>query len=378
MHHLQRREWLQLFGMASLGLGLSSFSPTLSGASGQEMNESQIKRLLYNENPYGPSRKARKRIIQNLDRSNRYATFHKYDLNAIKQLIARQEGLKPGNILLGHGSFELLTWLAVHFGVGEGEIIVPSPTFDVVGNIGRKIGARVISVEVDDDFKMNLTEMEERMTSNTRLVTLCNPNNPTGTSIDKAAMTSFCKRASKRCPVLIDEAYIHYLPDWRKQSMGDLIAEGENILIARTFSKIYGMAGLRVGFLMGPEKLIAELESKFTMGFPGNMPNSLSIAAAMEALKDHKFVDASRELNNRNKTALYEVFQDLSIQYLPSDTNFVYFDVGEFASFRSFMRKNDIVLAGGWPTKSNWARVTIGTEKEMEYFVDKVKTKGWL
>lgn len=378
MKNWNRRDALRMLGLSSLSMSLTSFSSPLIGEADAKTNEEEIKRLLYNENPYGPAEESKKLIAQNLNRSNRYCTFHKYDYQALKELIAKQEGLKPENILLGHGSFEPLTWLATHYGMDSGEIIVPSPTFDVVGLIGRKIGAQVVPVEVTNDFKMNLSEMDGRVSSKTKLLTLCNPNNPTGTNIDSNALKSFCQLISKKCPVLIDEAYIHFLPDWQKQTMAPLIAEGNNVLIARTFSKIYGMAGLRIGFLLGSSEIIAELESKFTLGFPGNMPNVLSVVAAIGALKDTDFVNQSRKRNAEGRKQLYKAFDKLDIKYIDSQTNFVYFDVVKFSAFKTLMRKNNIVLAGGWPSKANWARVTIGTPEEMDYFVSKIKDKAWM
>ncbi|MEL6536023.1 MAG: aminotransferase class I/II-fold pyridoxal phosphate-dependent enzyme, partial [Bacteroidota bacterium] len=115
--------------------------------------------------------------------------------------------------------------------------------------------------------------------TNTSLVTVCNPNNPTGTSLPTAALRSFCETVSEQATVLVDEAYIHYLQNWRGHTMAPLVGKGKNVLVTRTFSKIYGMAGLRMGFMLGPAQLIQELEAKYTLGFPGNMPNSLSVAA---------------------------------------------------------------------------------------------------
>lgn len=378
MKNWNRRDSLRMIGLTTLGLGLSSFATPLIGNTATNSDAEDIKRLLYNENPYGPSEESKKMIAQNIDRSNRYCTFHQYDYQALKELIANQEGLKSENILLGHGSFEPLTWLAIHFGRNNGEIIVPSPTFDVIGLIGRKTGAKVLPVEVTKDFKMNLPEMESRVSAQTKLLTICNPNNPTGTSIEPRELKNFCREVSKKCPVLIDEAYIHFLPEWQKKSMASLIAEGSNILVVRTFSKIYGMAGLRIGFLMGPADIITELESTFTLGFPGNMPNALSVAAAIGALKDSDFVKQSRKRNAEGREQLYKTFDALNIPFIKSQTNFVYFDVVKFPAFKALMRKNNIVLAGGWPSKPNWARVTIGTPEDMDYFVSKIKDKGWM
>ncbi|MEL6275289.1 MAG: aminotransferase class I/II-fold pyridoxal phosphate-dependent enzyme, partial [Bacteroidota bacterium] len=165
---------------------------------------------------------------------------------------------------------------------------------------------------------------------------------------------------------------------WTTQTVAPLIKEGANLLVSRTFSKIYGMAGLRIGFLMGPGILIKELENQFTLGFPGNMPNSLSVAAAIGALQDDNFIISSRQKNATSRENLYASFDQLGLKYLPSTTNFVYFDVVDFPAFKRLMQKHQIVLAGGWPSKPNWARVTIGNHQEMNYFQDRIKGKTWL
>jgi len=383
MDTTNRRQWLKksLATSAALGLfPLHAFSEINNGHYGTDntSKKNDVKRLLYNENHLGPSKNVERIIKQVISRSNRYATFYEYDAKTLKQLIAKQEGLKPENVLLGHGSFEPLIWAATHFGSKGEQIIVPSPTFDVVGLFAKKIGAKVTPVEVDLDFRMNLTEMEARISADTSLLTLCNPNNPTGTIVETEKLKSFCRLVSDKTTVLIDEAYIHYLNSWRSKSMASLIAEGKNVLVTRTFSKIYALAGLRIGFILGPDTLIAEMEKKFTLGFPGNMPNSLSVASAITALQDDLFLEISRNKNIEIQHTFYNELDTLGLNYIRSKANFVYFDVKDFKAYKELMLKNKILLAGGWPTKSNWARVTMGSENDMSFLFDKMKGKKWL
>ncbi len=383
MDTINRRQWLKNSLAATAGLSLFSskaFSQINGASYGLEssLETDTVRRLLYNENHLGPSKSVQKIINEVVLRSNRYATFYKYDYKALKELIAEQEGLKPGNVLLGHGSFEPLIWAATHFGSKGEHLVVPSPTFDVVGSFARKLGAKVSAVEVDADFRMNLGEMESRLTANTSLLTLCNPNNPTGTTIETERLKTFCKLISDKTTVLIDEAYIHFLDSWRQKTMAPLIAEGKNVLVTRTFSKIYGLAGLRVGFMLAPEELVSKLESKFTMGFPGNMPNTLSMAAAITALKDDAFMVKSRSYNNQVRDKFCERLKEHGLKYTPSATNFVYFDVGNFKAYKDLMWKNKILLAGGWPSKPNWARVTMGSEDDISFLFDKMEGKKWM
>ena len=379
MDTTNRRQWLKSSLGASMALSLFPAS-TFSNFNhdNRKIAGDGVRRLLYNENHLGPSKNVQDIINEVAFRSNRYATFYKYDYKALKQLIAEQEGLKPENVLLGHGSFEPLIWAATHFGSKGEHIVVPSPTFDVVGSFARKLGAKVSAVEVDTDFRMNLSEMESKITASTNLLTLCNPNNPTGTVIETEKLMSFCRLISDKTTVLIDEAYIHFLDSWREKTMAPLIAEGKNVLVTRTFSKIYGLAGLRIGFMLAPEELVTSLESKFTMGFPGNMPNTLSMAAAITALQDDAFMEKSRSYNNQMRDNFCKTLEERGLRYIPSDTNFVYFDVKDFKAYKQLMWENKILLAGGWPTKPDWARVTMGSEDDINFLFNKMEGKKWL
>ncbi|MEM9685668.1 MAG: histidinol-phosphate transaminase [Bacteroidota bacterium] len=379
MKTINRRQWLKHSAAVSAALGVFLLAGFEDATIPEDINEEdEVRRLLYNENHLGPDGSVKKVIREVLHRSNRYATFFSYDAKALKQLIAEQEGLSPENVLLGHGSFEPLLWLATHLGSKGEHIIVPSPTFDVVGLFARKIGAEVTPVEVGPDFKMNLDDMEARIAGKTSLLTLCNPNNPTGTNVEPGRLRSFCRLASAKTTVLVDEAYIHYLDSWRTHTMAPLIGEGKNIVVTRTFSKIYGMAGLRIGFMLGPPELIKAMETKFTLGFPGNMPNSLSVASAIAALRNNTFVTSSQKKNSAIRSAFYRELDTLQLKYMRSNTNFVYFDVTDFKAYKALMWKHKILLAGGWPTKPNWARVTMGADRDMEYLLDKMKGKKWL
>ncbi|MEM7509948.1 MAG: histidinol-phosphate transaminase [Bacteroidota bacterium] len=377
-----RREWLKKSLLTSAaGFGVMSGVDVFGQPSSDTRSalvDPGVKRLLFNENPLGPSHIVKEVIQETLHRAGKYATFYKYDFMALKRLIADQEGLSPENVLLGHGSFDPLIMVSSHFGANGGEIIVPSPSFDVVGNFGRKIGASVKPIEVGEDFKMNLPAMEAAISSKTNLLTICNPNNPTGTSCNSEELASFCRSVSDKAHVLIDEAYIHYLPSWRSQTMAPLIAEGRNVLVTRTFSKIYGMAGLRIGYLLGPAELIGKLEAQYTLGFPGNMPNSLSIAAAIVSLEDEAFLKTSRAFNEARKADFYSVLEDMGIPYLKSDANFVYFKVEKFKAFKSLMWESKILLTGGWPSKPEWARVTMGSVEDMAFLVEKMQGKKWM
>ncbi len=341
----------------------------LEKSTNNRTKDDSVVRLLFNENPYGPSKNVLDRIDQVKARSHRYATFYEYDFLKLKSLIASQEGVEPENIALGHGSIQPLIWTAILYGGQGKEMLVPEPAFDVVGTYARKMGTTVKPVRVDANYRINLKAIEAQVTSSTDLVVLINPLNPTATSVPTEDLKAFCNNVSKTCPVCIDEAYVHYLgEDWPKRSMAQLIKDNPNIIVTRTFSKIFGMAGQRMGFIMGSKEFIQRIESDFMMGFPGNMPNSIGVAAAMAALEDRDFLNQSRARNGEMRQFVYNELNRIGWEYAASDANFVYFNTGDFAKFKSKMNANKILIAGGWPAMKDWGRVTIGNEKELETF----------
>lgn len=385
---ISRRHWLKnatvlSTGLGSLALGGKTFAHSENSlASTDPLSEpaEQYIRLFYNENPYGPPAGALAKVMEVANRGNRYATFATYDFDVLRAKIAAEEGLTKDHVLLGHGSFQPIIWLAQHFLQKGGEIIVPSPTFDIVGMYARKLNAKTRAIEVNEKMEMNLVEMEKAVTDQTTLVCVCHPNNPTGTLVDPSQMNDFCETVSKKAPVLVDEAYIQYtdaVPNWRDASMVKQIKAGNNVIISRTFSKIYAMAGFRVGYLLGQPDLIKSLTDRFTLGFPGNMPNTLSVAAAIGALEDTTFVDQSKQKNAAAKAIFYQQLEKLDLPYIPTQANFLYFKVPNFPVFKQLMNDNKILLAGGWPSKPEWARVTFGKPDEMKVFYEVLKQEKW-
>ena len=382
-----RRNWLKnasclTIGFGSLALGLPPFRSSIL----KDLNtsppphEERFIRLFYNENPYGPSPNALSKLMEVANRGNRYATFAQYDFDVLREKIAQEEGLTKDHVLLGHGSFQPIIWLAEHFIRQGGEIIVPSPTFDIIGMYARRVKGTTKAVEVNEQMEMNLPEMEKQLNTKTALVCICHPNNPTGTLVNPKQLRDFCESIHKRCTVLIDEAYIQYVDafsNWREASMVDQIRAGKNVIISRTFSKIYGMAGFRIGYLLAQPAVINTLSDRFTLGFPGNMPNTLSVAAAVGALEDDAFIRDSKQKNQAAKMEFYKKLDQLNISYIPTQANFLYFNVQTFPPFKKLMNDNRILIAGGWPSKPNWARVTLGSPDDMKAFYALLESKKW-
>ncbi|MEJ7738378.1 MAG: histidinol-phosphate transaminase [Chitinophagaceae bacterium] len=235
-------------------------------------------RLLANENPFGPSAKAKKAITEAIELSYQYPRDSR---QALEEKIMAYEGLKTGQLLMGAGSSPLLLAAALYY--GKGTIVSATPTYEDLLRHAEQLGTKVIRVPLTADHVYDLDAMEKVIDSKTSLVYICNPNNPTATVADTAKLKAFCERVSKKTTVFVDEAYIDYLDDPKSVSLIDSVKKGQNIVVARTFSKLYGFAGLRVGYLVAQPETVTKL-SMYTAG--GQSISATSLGAAVAAYQD--------------------------------------------------------------------------------------------
>jgi histidinol-phosphate aminotransferase len=333
-------------------------------------------RLLANENPFGPSKKAREALIAEIDGSFRYGFEKKSEFAA---MLARDYGLtemseggwggpRPLQVMLGAGSTELLLAASVVYGQNGGRILSAEPTYMSLVRTAQNAGAEWDTVPLTKDFKHDLNALADAVSDKHSLVYICNPNNPTGTTVDPEELRAFCKEVSKKKPIFIDEAYIDYTPDPAKYSMADLVAEGYNVIVTRTFSKLHAFAGLRIGYTLAQPDVIKEM-SKYSNG-NGNI-SSTSMAAALESYKDMEYQQYAKEMNTKSKQFLYKTLEDAGYEYIPSDTNFVLFPVRiDSQRFRSEMMKRGVGVRSWSFSNQEWCRVSIGTLQDMEYFAE--------
>jgi histidinol-phosphate aminotransferase len=331
-------------------------------------------RLLANENPFGPCKKAKDALITEIDDSFRYGFEKKGEFAA---MIAKDFGLtemdergwggpRPMQVMLGAGSTELLLAASVVYGQNGGRILSAEPTYMSLVRTAQNVGAEWDTVPLTKDYKHDLNAMADAVSDKHSLVYICNPNNPTGTSVDPEELREFCKVVSKKKPIFIDEAYIDYTPDPVKYSMADLVAEGYNVIVTRTFSKLHAFAGLRIGYTLAQPDVITEM-SKFSNG-DGNI-SSPSMAAAIASYKDVEYHKYAREMNEKSKQFLYKTLEDAGYEYVPSDTNFVLFPVRlDSERFRAEMMKRGVGVRSWSFGNQEWCRVSIGTMQDMEYF----------
>ena len=349
--------------MIPVSENIKSISPYVPGKPIEELERelgiSGSIKLASNENPLGPSPKAVNAVRKALEGLNRYPDGSGFYLS---QALAKNLGVDLNQVILGNGSNELIE-LAVRTFVQPGEEVVSAdPSFVVYRMITQAAGGTNVVIPCKE-MRHDLDAMAERITPRTRIVFIANPNNPTGTMNTKAEMDRFMDRVPDHVLVAVDEAYYEYVesPDYPR--MYDYVKAGANVIILRTFSKIYGLAGLRIGYgITKPE--IADLMNKVRQPFN---TNTLAQTAALAALADRKHVEKTVTLNNEGKQLLYREFERLGISYVPTETNFILFETRlDSKELYGGLLKAGVIIRPMGPKR---LRVTIGLPEENKRFI---------
>jgi len=320
-------------------------------------------RLSANENPFGPSPKAKKAIQDAIDGSFRYPFMHFSDLTA---KIAAFEGIDKEQVMLASGSSPLLKAAGMYYSKDGGNIVVGDPSYDDLIRTAVSFKEQIKKVPLTSDYKLDLDAMEKAVDADTKLVYICNPNNPTATVVDTAKLKSFCERVSKKTMLFIDEAYIDYLEDPQSVTMIDAVKKGQNIIVARTFSKLYGFAGLRVGYIIGQPDTLKTLgmytEGAFSISAP-------SLQAAIASYQDQEFLQGAKVKTLASRQFLYDTLKKEGYEYIPSSANFVMFPIKmDGQKFNQEMMKRGVSLRFWKFNNKDWCRVSIGTMDEMTAF----------
>jgi histidinol-phosphate aminotransferase len=319
-----------------------------------------------NENPHGPSRKA----LEAMTKSQRVAARYPDTLeSAVTEAIAKLHGVAPENVLLGCGSSEILRIADMAF-LGPGKnVVVAEPTFEAVLAYARVTRAEAVKVPLTQDFRHDLEAMDKACNAQTGLVYICNPNNPTGTIVTREELGSFFERAPQFAFILVDEAYHHFVEDPRYASAFEWVRSPwrfPNLIVVRTFSKIYGMAGMRLGYAVSTKENIAAMREHVIW----NNTNAAVLEAALACLADPDHVPRHRRLNNDTRRWLCRELEKDQRRYIPSETNFVMIDVGgDVQPLIEEFRKRGILVGRKFASLANWLRVSIGTRQEMETFL---------
>ena len=363
-----RRQWLQQSSFALFGLGIS-FRSMANEEGFQRISaiENGMVNLGSNENPYGISSKAKQAIMDMMGETNRYP-FNVTSLQTARKKLGGYYKVGEDQVLITAGSGEGLAMLARHF--NKGNIVSADITFGVLPNTAKKIGTKVIEVPLTKEKVHDLPAMMKAINSETQLIYICNPANPTATIVKADELKRFCEEASKKTVVLIDEAYNEFLDNPESQSMIGLIEKNPNILVIKTFSKIHAMAGLRIGFIIGHPTLIRKLQPDYFQSSQLAV-SVLSLNAAMASLDDEAHKSKSKQLNEAARKYTMDEMKKMGVQFIPSYTNFIFYPVqkypGDYAA--DMADKHKIVMRSNKYSDGQWARVSVGTLDEMKQFI---------
>lgn len=363
---LSRRQWLLRGSAAAAGIALApqavsqAWPAPLLPPSRNKVNG--YVRLSANENPYGPSKSAREAMIAAFDEACRYP--YAGAGGDLAGMIAEKEGVTPEHIVIGCGSGEILRMAGVTYGMNGGEIVAADPAYLGLTRYAEAFGAYTHKVPLDENMVHDLDGMYERISPHVELVFVCNPNNPTGTYVDAAKMRDFVTSASKKAVIFVDEAYIELMDDMEANTMVDLVKQDMNVIVSRTFSKIYGMAGQRIGYAITRPDIAQRIET-----YRQAMPNVVGLRGAMASLMDTEFQSYSRARIAEGRQYVYDICDELGLKYTPSTTNFVFFHTGKpIQQIQKAMQDEGVLVGRPFPPFMDWCRISIGTEEDMQAF----------
>ncbi|MBG6031756.1 aminotransferase class I/II-fold pyridoxal phosphate-dependent enzyme [Proteus hauseri] len=385
---MNRRSFLTSSSLVIGGLSLSSF---VSSAYANEtlknklvFNAENPLLLNFNENSLGMSPNAQKAIIDALPNAFRYPDDARSEL--ISEL-GKEFKLSDKHITLGNGSSETIQ-AAVQFVANKAQkegkavqLIVPDPTFNYAELYAEPLGVKIVKVPVDKTLAFDLATMQKKAQEfdGISMVYLCNPNNPTAMLTPSAELSNWVRSAKENVFFIIDEAYAEFVSTPAFVSAITLVAEGyKNLIVTRTFSKIYALAGLRVGYGVAVPEVIAQVDVFVSI----DNTNTAGAVAALASLKDKAYVEYSRKSIDVSRQMVIDVLKELDIEYAPSHANFIFHKVkGDVKTYQNRMKEANIMVGREFPPAFGWSRLTLGTPEEMSYFVATLKifrAKGWI
>jgi histidinol-phosphate aminotransferase len=355
MSALSRRAFAQLLGAGAAAAALPFPLLAAAPAEGGEV------RLSANENPYGPTPKALAAMREAFALTWRYPDEAQ---DALLDDLAQLHGVSPGQVHLGNGSSEILKIAVLAFLDRAHKLVLASPTFEAVAIYTRALGAEAVSIPLDANHAHDLARMGA--VAGAGLIYICNPNNPTGTITPRAALATFLAAVPTSTVVLVDEAYHHYADAADYASVIPLVKMHPNLVVARTFSKIYGMAGLRCGYAVTQHATIARMAAQQ----PWDSINAMALAAARASAGDAEHVRAGAARNKSTRTMVTDALAKMGYRTLPSQTNFIMTDLRrDVRPVITALRERGVHVGRLFPAMPQHLRVTIGKPEEMERFL---------
>lgn len=354
---------------------LKEVSPYRPGKSMQEIKEQyrlkEIIKLNSNENPYGVS----KNIIESIRNIQNLELYPDNYVTELREKLAKRNKINKDNFIFGNGSVEIIQMICrVLLNQGD-NIITGIPTFQSYKLEATLQGAETIEVELENN-KFALNKITQKINKKTKIIFIANPNNPTGTIINKKAQEEFIKKVPKNILIVFDEAYNEFVTDKTYPNSIEMLKKNKNICILRTFSKAYGLAGLRVGYAMANSNFIQELEKARV---PFNI-NKIAEKSACIALEDREFLNNCLEKNSKVLKYVYSELDKLNIQYIKSEANFIMVNVKKNGiEVANKLVEKGIIVRTGFPKMENYLRITIGTKDQMKKVISAIREimKEW-
>ena len=351
--------------------GISDLKPYVPGKPIEEVKRElgleEVIKLASNETSVGPSPLAVEAVIKKVKNIHLYPEATS---RLLREKLADKLKIDKEMIIFGNGADDILDLIGMAF-INEGdEVITSETTFPAYRTAVKIMGGKFISVKLKD-FRFDLEEIAKRINEKTKMIFLCNPNNPTGTILTKDEINNFMKQIPQDIIVVFDEAYCDYVENKNYVNGLPFVSEGKNVIVVRTFSKIAGIAGVRVGYAIARQELISYLRrvvNPFTT-------NRLAQAAALASLDDEEHRKKVLSSNHEGKKYLYKALDKLGLFYVPSETNFIFVDVKEDSEviFNKLLKKGVIIRPGKPYGCTNFIRVTIGTAYENQKFIQAIR-----
>ena len=317
-----------------------------------------------NENPYGPSPAARQAILASAGEAPRYAYS---SIDTLAAQIAAREGVPVAQVVIGSGSGELLRMAALLASttLPGSELVASKPTYEELPEFAGRMGLKVQWVAPDYAHRHDLNAMRAAVNERTSLVYVCNPNNPTGTAVARDTLETFTRSMPAATTVIVDEAYIDFVDGAGVGTVSPLVQKAPNLIVLRTFSKIHGLAGLRIGYAIS-SAAVAKRFSDLSLVWP----NSTGVDAALASHGDFAFLRSTREAIVADRTRVHAALDRMGRPHTDAQGNFVFFDTGmPVQQFRDRMLAKGIKVGRPFQGYDTWSRVTIGRREEVDLFL---------
>lgn len=376
---MNRRDFLRAGAVVgAVGIGRLAAPATVSRAAVSASSTAETSRAIWlnwNENPLGLAPAARRAVVENIERAHRYPDAARAELEA---MLATRHGVEPQNVVLGCGSTQLLQSIVLAAAMPQATLVLAEPTFEAILQYQEPLSYKVEKVPLDRRLAHDIGRTRAAIGHRPGVVYLCNPNNPTATLTPSAEIDEWIGQAPATTLFAIDEAYFEYVVDENYRSAVHWIHSRPNVVVTRTFSKIYAMAGLRLGYAFAHEETASRLRLLTSM----DNVNGLALAAAKVCLEDPDLVPRSRAINDEAKRIAHSCLEELGLEYIPSHANFLMHRVpGEQDVYIRRMRERNIHVGRPFPPMNSFNRLSLGLPDDMEIWAQTLREfrkKNWV